>query len=608
MASNREERFLMRQRGAGTHRIKDVDFGIAFPTIAEAPKAPKSHSKPGRTQTAQEPQPSPPDVQHTDGDDDDDDVGVSGTSPRHISVELGDASVIQVPRSQGTIPSASRIKKKPPENSKTTAPKSHSVNPPESLEAEIPDSSSDVPPNPLPGANDYEDDIIEPHPVTPTTQTKGIEEIPRSKPLDRLELRTISPSIQTEQDNRSVDDSSLTLDPTQGKRRRRRGGRMSFTKPHKQRTARTSNETTQSINQRQDSRSASPIESARRRAGLPSSRNQPSPEILSMPSRGRGRGRGRGRPSLNRPQQAQPTDLPRRRGRPSLQPAPSASPSHSPDYLPAARRRQRTPPIDNNNDDDDDNEDNDDEADSNRDAQRGPPVTVYRHTKIAQPSLDHTTATAPTFIRPSGVNAIDVLAQVSAELIANHKAALGQHTHSSQRTPQPTDTATATVTATNAELKRKRKAIDAFGAQLQDRCFQMAEAVDTHSALTTRLRLVQREKLALRSELLAVRRERSEVALRLDAVRAAHAAESDAALATAKREELLRDVELAVARGRSRRGGGVGEPDDDAAPNLEAGVRNLVERGVIGDTGGLLQRVKEFNSFLESAAARLEGR
>jgi hypothetical protein len=60
-------------------------------------------------------------------------------------------------------------------------------------------------------------------------------------------------------------------------------------------------------------------------------------------------------------------------------------------------------------------------------------------------------------------------------------------------------------------------------------------AVDTLNALRKRVRFAQREKLALRDEILRIRAERDEVAARKDAIRIKHEAESNEALVRVSR-------------------------------------------------------------------------
>lgn len=52
-------------------------------------------------------------------------------------------------------------------------------------------------------------------------------------------------------------------------------------------------------------------------------------------------------------------------------------------------------------------------------------------------------------------------------------------------------------------------------------------------ALKKRVRAMQKEKVALRKEILGIRAEREQVALKMDAIRAQHEAESQEALVSA---------------------------------------------------------------------------
>jgi hypothetical protein len=61
-------------------------------------------------------------------------------------------------------------------------------------------------------------------------------------------------------------------------------------------------------------------------------------------------------------------------------------------------------------------------------------------------------------------------------------------------------------------------------------CWIQTIALDALHALRKRVRVAQKEKLALRNEILRVRAERDQVALRMDATRIRHEAESKEAL------------------------------------------------------------------------------
>ncbi|KAH7048365.1 hypothetical protein B0J12DRAFT_574973 [Macrophomina phaseolina] len=160
-----------------------------------------------------------------------------------------------------------------------------------------------------------------------------------------------------------------------------------------------------------------------------------------------------------------------------------------------------------------------------------------------------------------------------------------------------------------AELTRRARTVDAFATELADRLFELTEAVDTGEALRGRVKAALKEKVALRSEFLGIRKEREEVALQMDAVRKAHME----AQAKRRRDEELSDalfgIETAVQRGREK---AVMEGRQDEGPEMDVlwEVGEVLTRGVsaVGPSGGLADRVQEFGGFLERAAGVVEGR
>ncbi|KAI9768053.1 MAG: hypothetical protein M1839_004213 [Geoglossum umbratile] len=198
----------------------------------------------------------------------------------------------------------------------------------------------------------------------------------------------------------------------------------------------------------------------------------------------------------------------------------------------------------------------------------------------------------------AGVNAVDVLSQICRELIAGSVEKLRQGAEQ-----EDDDTRLR-------EWNRKRKAVEAFGEELEERLFDMTEVLDYNYILTVKLRKANKEKFSLRERLLQVRQAREVMALRMDQIRRKHeesgkAAENRNALNTA-----FHDIEVAVERGRARQQKhGPHDGDANELSGLEARIMNVAaDVSSTSDTGSLLGRVKEFNVFLERAAAVLEGR
>ncbi|KAK5132021.1 hypothetical protein LTR16_000148 [Cryomyces antarcticus] len=235
------------------------------------------------------------------------------------------------------------------------------------------------------------------------------------------------------------------------------------------------------------------------------------------------------------------------------------------------------------------------------------PITVYRPSLPARPRasspassddadpLSHHSSSAPT---RTTVNGIDVLAQISTEIIERMASTLSLRLRS-----EPSVRA-------RADGKRKRVALLAFGAELGPALFTLTGTVDAHAELGRRVKRAGKERVRLREELLGVRREREEVARRADEVRAAHEREVGEAREWQGLSKNLFDVELAVQRGREK-----AETEGRVGEGTVMGVENLV-RGVVGDVvgggggrgEGLLGRIRKFNALLERAAEGLEGR
>lgn len=148
-------------------------------------------------------------------------------------------------------------------------------------------------------------------------------------------------------------------------------------------------------------------------------------------------------------------------------------------------------------------------------------------------------------------------------------------------------------------------------------------------SLRKQVRHAQKDKLALREEILRLREEREQVALRMDAVRIKHEADSRESTvrchgtgiypgwaltrpAVQRRigtSNLMHDLDVAVEQGRE-----APELSGDAQKQAELANLDLLlarvadEASSASSTGGLLRQVKEFNGFLERAALALESR
>ncbi|KAI0847057.1 hypothetical protein F5Y00DRAFT_124606 [Daldinia vernicosa] len=230
------------------------------------------------------------------------------------------------------------------------------------------------------------------------------------------------------------------------------------------------------------------------------------------------------------------------------------------------------------------------------------PIIVQRYTKRMHLNEDDTNgdilnADIP-FSNRGGVNVIDVLSQVCDEVVESsletlHEAAVN-----------------AKDSATKKEFRTKLRALEAFKEELRTRLLEHTIALDTMHALKKRVRSVQKDKLTLRSEIMRIRAEREQVALKMDAVRMRHEMASKGTLHQLELSSAMDDIELAIENGKSAPG--LDDPKEKKAAelsNLELLISRVASQASSGgDGGGSLKQIKDFNAFLERTAAALEGR
>ncbi len=150
--------------------------------------------------------------------------------------------------------------------------------------------------------------------------------------------------------------------------------------------------------------------------------------------------------------------------------------------------------------------------------------------------------------------------------------------------------------------------------------------LDNAYSLERRVRDEQKKKLGLREEILRIRAEREQVALRMDDIRIKHENEKEMAQVCRSplsyacngtypncvfkgRDSLntaVHDIELAIELGKANQ-----SSDNLNSSSQLVGTELLLKRiaGEVsnkGDSGGILRQIKEFNAFLERAAMALE--
>ncbi|KAF1817027.1 hypothetical protein P152DRAFT_469521 [Eremomyces bilateralis CBS 781.70] len=208
------------------------------------------------------------------------------------------------------------------------------------------------------------------------------------------------------------------------------------------------------------------------------------------------------------------------------------------------------------------------------------PITTHR---LANPPPSHPTSTA--------VTAPEVLAQVTSEL--THRL-LATHLAIQQPPTGP------------AAHARKSNILRAFDSTLQTTLFELAETAYASDVLESRLRRARADLALRREELMTVRRERDNAALRMDEVRARF---SRAEKETVRRRDLVRRWER-VGFALDQVQDGVKETGQDEShmnERLSLQLQDVAMRVCGKEDDGLLGKLKEFNGLLERAAEVIEG-
>ncbi|KAK7418246.1 hypothetical protein QQX98_004030 [Neonectria punicea] len=197
----------------------------------------------------------------------------------------------------------------------------------------------------------------------------------------------------------------------------------------------------------------------------------------------------------------------------------------------------------------------------------------------------------------SGETVIDVLSQVCMEVTQSTLVQLQEAIGNTEDK------------AKKKEYRIKMRAIEAYREELTSRLLQHAIHLNDWHSLRKRVRLAQREKLTLREEIIRLRGEREQVALRMDAVRSKHEEDTKKSKYYLDTSATMHDVDLAIERGRDAPELSRAEQKQAELANLELLVPQICdEASSASATGGMLQQVKDFNAFLERAAVALESR
>ncbi|KAK1994831.1 AT hook domain-containing protein [Colletotrichum falcatum] len=201
------------------------------------------------------------------------------------------------------------------------------------------------------------------------------------------------------------------------------------------------------------------------------------------------------------------------------------------------------------------------------------------------------------FAGRSGVNTVDVLTQVCDEMIETSLDALKEGVRNAQDK------------AAKREYQVQFRALEAYREELQTRLLQHTILLDALHSLRKRVRSVQKERMALRDEIMRIRAERDQVALRKDAVRIKHEKVTEEALNQLSLSSQMHDIDLAVDRGRAAPELGPAEKKTAELANLEILISRITDQACSqSGAGGTLKQIRDFNALLERAAVALEGR
>ncbi|KAF5538120.1 hypothetical protein FNAPI_11208 [Fusarium napiforme] len=222
-------------------------------------------------------------------------------------------------------------------------------------------------------------------------------------------------------------------------------------------------------------------------------------------------------------------------------------------------------------------------------------VNVKKFIKGDDEEEDHLAADLP--FTTTGVTAVDVFAQACLEVIDGTVAKLLEALQNTEEKDK------------KKECRIKIRALEAYKEELTSRLLQLSIHLMDWQSLRKRVRLVQREKLSLREEILRLKAEREQVALKMDAVRIKHEEDTKESKYRLDTSAIMDDIDMAVERGRDAPELSRAQEKKADLANLELLVARITdEASSSSSAGGMLQQVKNFNAFLERAAIALETR
>ncbi|OAA42806.1 hypothetical protein BBO_04721 [Beauveria brongniartii RCEF 3172] len=224
-------------------------------------------------------------------------------------------------------------------------------------------------------------------------------------------------------------------------------------------------------------------------------------------------------------------------------------------------------------------------------------ITVQRFVNGPDAESDEEAQGEMALTNRNSETVVDVFAQVCEEVIAT---TLGKYEYLRQETQDEEK---------KRDCRIKMRAIEAFREEVSAQLLQHSIYLNHWYSLRKRIRHVQKEKLVLRQEILRLKAEKEQVALRMDGVRARSERDGSDSKHRLNASNLMHDIDLAVEQGRDAAELSSRARKEAELGNLELIISQVAEQASSnGPTGGLLHQIQDFNAFLERAAAVLESR
>lgn len=191
---------------------------------------------------------------------------------------------------------------------------------------------------------------------------------------------------------------------------------------------------------------------------------------------------------------------------------------------------------------------------------------------------DCVTAPRAAFSRKPQPNAVEVLSQICSETIS-------KHIHSLRVSPSADST--STVSSRRAQITL----LESFSTTLLSELLVLSQTLDNRSHLEARLRKSQKEKASLQAQWLAVRHRRDRLALKGDQLRREHWEQERISNRAWRISEAARKFDVSAEHSTT----------DDKWNGLEFTLRTVsADVSFSGGGAGILDQVRKLNSLLET--------